>query len=183
MTRRVKAIATGVIVIVICLLWFGSSSGSDVVATSHEEDMLESQREELNQWKSDPNDPTTLDKQPIEVEPITVAVDKLMESAGMVVFSKSYCPYSKAAKQLLFEQYKITPEPKVIELDIHARGSEVQKELKARTGRSTVPNIIVSGTSIGGADELGELAESGRLEQRIKSLNSKLRIEKMKEPS
>ena len=54
----------------------------------------------------------------------------------------------------------------VIELDEcgEERNGEVQNILKSLTGRSSVPNVIVSGASIGGGDEVVQLGKSGKLQ-------------------
>ena len=72
------------------------------------------------------------------------------------VFSKSYCPYCKRVKNLLYAQGVHYAS---IELDIFEAGGEVQRELKGMTGQGTVPNVFVGGVSIGGAD--GIVDESG----------------------
>jgi len=66
-------------------------------------------------------------------------ITALLQQHAVVVFSKSYCPYSKKAKALLLEKYTIVPPPFVVELDLKANGMQVQKELEAITGRATVP--------------------------------------------
>lgn len=101
--------------------------------------------------------------------------------ALVIIFSKTYCPYSKRAKQILLDKYSITPEPHVVELDEMDLGSKLQDELKERTGRRTVPNILVNGVSLGGADEITALDEAGELMDKILKLGSK-RIEMAKRP-
>lgn len=70
----------------------------------------------------------------------------------------------------MLEKYDIVPLPRVVELDLEKDGSLLQARLAARTGRSTVPNILVRGKSIGGSDEIVELDYSGGLVARIQSL-------------
>lgn len=116
----------------------------------------------------------------------------------VIIFSKSYCPYSKRAKKLLLETYKITPAPYVVELDLLTSankdsesdepkkfahpddeeshltlGKRLQNVLAANTGRSTVPNILVNGKSIGGSDDIAELDRTGELASKIKSMSGK----------
>jgi glutaredoxin len=40
-------------------------------------------------------------------------------SATVIIFSKSYCPFSAKAKRILVEKYSIVPAPFVVELDQH----------------------------------------------------------------
>lgn len=88
----------------------------------------------------------------------------------VIIFSKSYCPYSKRAKVVLLEKYSIAPEPYVVELDQHPLGKQIQARLGQMTGRTTVPNIMINGKSIGGSDEIGEMDKNNELIERIQTL-------------
>lgn len=92
--------------------------------------------------------------------------------ATVIIFSKSYCPYSKRAKGVLLEKYNITPEPHVVELDLHPLGKQIQERLGKMTGRTTVPNIMINGKSIGGSDEIGELDKDDELVVKIRALGA-----------
>lgn len=91
----------------------------------------------------------------------------------VIIFSKSYCPFSKKAKNLLLNDYQIDPAPYVVELDQHALGPGIQAELGERTGRKTVPNILVGGISIGGSDDIAKLDQEETLIEKIMSLAGK----------
>lgn len=91
----------------------------------------------------------------------------------VIIFSKSYCPYSKKAKHILLDIYKITPPPYVVELDEHELGPQLQAQLGQMTGRRTVPNVLINGKSIGGGDDVQELHDSGRLVEKVKSMGGK----------
>ncbi|KAH9892691.1 hypothetical protein C8Q73DRAFT_68690 [Cubamyces lactineus] len=101
----------------------------------------------------------------------------------LVVFSKTYCPYvelsistslrrfadhshrySQKAKALL-EAYEISPAPKIIEVNVRSDGPQIQTILSRVTGRSTVPNILLKGKSIGGSDELHRIHNEGQLKK------------------
>ena len=82
---------------------------------------------------------------------------------AVIIFSKSYCPYSKKAKHILLEKYKITPPPYVVELDLHPLGQPLQNYVGGLTGRKTVPNILIQAKSIGGGDDVQALDQSGKL--------------------
>lgn len=90
----------------------------------------------------------------------------------VIIFSKTYCQYSKRAKGVLLEKYKITPEPYVVELDIHPMGKQIQDRIHEMTGRGTVPNIMVNGKTIGGSDEILAMDKSNQLVDKIQSLGS-----------
>jgi glutaredoxin len=64
---------------------------------------------------------------------------KLTDKYPIIIFSKSYCPYSTKAKAILTEKYQIVPEPLIIEIDKHPKGLELQDALEKATGRRTVP--------------------------------------------
>lgn len=78
----------------------------------------------------------------------TVAENKV------VVYSKSYCPYSRKTKKKL-DEAKI--DYKAIELDKMENGEAVSDALHELTGLSTVPNVFVNGQHIGGSEEFDEL--------------------------
>jgi len=79
----------------------------------------------------------------------------------VVVFSKTYCPYSKAAKELLAEEYADL-KPTIFEsvlissslcvhvmmslsrLDKRDDGDKIQDYLEEKTGQRSVPNIFIS---------------------------------------
>ena len=50
-----------------------------------------------------------------------------------------------------------------MELNKHPRGPQLQAYVATVTGRRTVPNIIVDGESIGGADEMRSLEKQGKI--------------------
>jgi glutaredoxin len=101
----------------------------------------------------------------------------------VIIFSKSYCPYSKKAKDILLEKYKIVPAPFVVELDLHPHGREIQDELQRSTGRRTVPNVLINGMSIGGGDDVAELDSSGLLIDKVKTIGGKRIMEIALKPS
>lgn len=91
----------------------------------------------------------------------------------VIIFSKTYCPYSKKAKGLLLDKYHIDPAPYVVELDKHELGPQIQSKLADITGRRTVPNILVNGKSIGGSDEIAQFDREKTLVDKIKTFGGK----------
>jgi len=91
----------------------------------------------------------------------------------VIIFSKTYCPYSKRAKGVLLEKYVIDPAPYVVELDTHPLGPRLQTRLGDMTGRKTVPNVMVNGKSIGGSDEIAELDRDKGLVSKVRGLGGK----------
>ncbi|KAM0343331.1 hypothetical protein ACHAPU_008652 [Fusarium lateritium] len=100
-------------------------------------------------------------------------LDSILKKSPVIIFSKTYCPFSKRAKSLLIEKYMITPEPFVVELDVHPQGQALQDQLQETTGRRTVPNIMVNGVSLGGADDIIDMDEAGKLVGKIVDLGNK----------
>ncbi|KAJ3527796.1 hypothetical protein NM688_g8079 [Phlebia brevispora] len=96
-------------------------------------------------------------------------VEILRNEHPLVIFSKTYCPYSKKAKALLLETYNLMPTPTVVELDKRLDGLFIQTILSRLTGRSTVPNIVLQGKSIGGSDDIHQIDDEGKLKSLLES--------------
>lgn len=101
----------------------------------------------------------------IRENPLTMSI--------VIIFSKSYCPHSARAKRILLDEYEIEPAPYVVELDQHEIGADLQSLLAERTGRRTVPNVLINGVSIGGGDDVAALADAGTLSSKISDLAAK----------
>ncbi|KAK6592834.1 glutaredoxin [Botrytis cinerea] len=104
---------------------------------------------------------------------VTTELNTILKKSPIIIFSKSYCPHSKRAKDILLEKYRIDPLPYVVELDKHPLGGKLQGRLNQLTGRRTVPNVLVNGVSIGGGDDVAELDEKGTLEEKVKDLGER----------
>ncbi|KJZ76534.1 hypothetical protein HIM_03870 [Hirsutella minnesotensis 3608] len=104
---------------------------------------------------------------------VEVEMTRILRKSPVIIFSKTFCPYSRRAKELLLEKYNISPAPHVVELDEHPLGRQLQAELGEKTHRRTVPNIMVNGVSLGGSDEIAELDRDGALVAKILDLGSK----------
>lgn len=61
----------------------------------------------------------------------------------------------------------------MVELDQHPLGPQLQALLGENTGRRTVPNVLVSGRSIGGGDDVAALDEKDELASTLKSYGGK----------
>ncbi|VUC22416.1 unnamed protein product [Clonostachys rosea] len=109
---------------------------------------------------------------PTKEEEAEAELNSILKKGPVIIFSKSYCPFSKRAKGLLLEKYSITPTPYVVELDDHQLGPELQDALETLTGRRTVPNIMINGKSIGGADDIVALDSKDQLISKIVTLGS-----------
>ncbi|KAF2101681.1 putative glutaredoxin Grx1 [Rhizodiscina lignyota] len=75
----------------------------------------------------------------------------LIDENGVMVFSKSYCPYCRAAKQLLSDN---GAKFQAIELDQVDDGAAIQDALEEMTNQRSVPNIFINKQHIGGNSDL-----------------------------
>jgi glutaredoxin 3 len=82
----------------------------------------------------------------------------------VVVFSKPWCPYCQKALEILTAAGVGSSELiKVVDLTKLDNGSAIQRTLQGLTGRRSVPNVFIGGTSIGGGDETVTLQREGKL--------------------
>ncbi|KAF2970717.1 hypothetical protein GQX73_g2776 [Xylaria multiplex] len=75
----------------------------------------------------------------------------IINENAVAVFSKSYCPYCKASKNLLDG---LGAKYYLIELDQVDDGSAIQSALADISGQTTVPNIYIGQKHIGGNSDL-----------------------------
>ena len=76
----------------------------------------------------------------------------------VVVYSSTYCPYCIRAKQLLESKG-------VIFTEINVDGKpDVRAEMARKAGRTSVPQIWIGQTHVGGCDDLFALQRAGRLD-------------------
>jgi glutaredoxin 3 len=73
------------------------------------------------------------------------------------IYTKAYCSYCFAAKNLLTKR-GLTYEEVALSGDF-----TVEQEMRKLTGRTTVPQILINNTPIGGFTELVELDKAGEL--------------------
>jgi glutaredoxin 3 len=77
------------------------------------------------------------------------------------MYTETYCPFCNRAKQLL-ESKGISWE----EVDLDAEPDR-RAEMVERSGRTTVPQIWIADTHVGGCDELVELEARGQLDSML----------------
>jgi glutaredoxin 3 len=95
-------------------------------------------------------------------------IQELIHKYPVMVFSKSYCPYSKKAKDIL-SKYKLEANYHVLELDqLSSKTNEYQDELGKLTGARTVPRVFINGKFIGGGDDTSALDKKGDLERLLR---------------
>jgi glutaredoxin 3 len=81
-----------------------------------------------------------------------------MAAPRVEFFATNWCPYCSRARQLLAAKGV-----EIVEIDVEAR-PEAREEMVARSGRSTVPQIFINETHVGGCDELIALNDAGGLD-------------------
>ncbi|EIW83202.1 thioredoxin-like protein [Coniophora puteana RWD-64-598 SS2] len=96
------------------------------------------------------------------------SIERRFEGMPLIVFSKTYCPYSRRAKALL-ASYNLSPAATIVEVDLRDDGDLIKHILTRLTGRGTFPNAILNGVSIGGSDDLHSLHAQGRLQEIIEN--------------
>ncbi len=77
------------------------------------------------------------------------------------IYTKDYCPFCHRAKELLrvkgaeFTEHDVTTD------------ALREKEMRERSGQTTVPEIFVDDELIGGCDALFDLEAAGKLEETL----------------
>ncbi|GBG74465.1 hypothetical protein CBR_g18876 [Chara braunii] len=94
-------------------------------------------------------------------------VKTTIASNPLVIFSKSYCPYCKRAKNV-FKELKETPY--VVELDLRDDGGSIQEEIGKMHGVWTVPQVFIGGQRLGGSDDTVAAYSSGKLQKMLDDL-------------
>lgn len=75
------------------------------------------------------------------------------------VYTKMFCPYCVRAKRLLEGKGAAFEE-----IDITLGGPQRAEMIQRANGRTTVPQIFIGETHIGGSDDLVALERSGKLD-------------------
>ena len=94
-------------------------------------------------------------------------VQQLIDDNGVVVFSKSYCPYCSNTKRLL-DGYgaKYT----ALELNQESDGDDLQAALLKISGQRTVPNIFINKQHIGGNSDFEAVISKGKDGKKVEDL-------------
>lgn len=79
--------------------------------------------------------------------------------ASVTIYTKFTCPYCYRAKALLKEKGA-----DFVEHDISLGGDKRQEMLARSNGRTTVPQIFIGDTHVGGSDDLAALDRAGKLD-------------------
>ncbi|RZF66493.1 glutaredoxin 3 [Sphingomonas populi] len=76
------------------------------------------------------------------------------------IYTKAFCPYCTRALRLLASKGV-----EVEEFDITMGGPKRAEMLDRANGRSTVPQIFIGDTHVGGSDDLAALERTGKLDE------------------
>lgn len=76
----------------------------------------------------------------------------------VVLYTTSFCPYCIRAKQLL-DSKQVAYEERSVDGD-----RQLRAEMSMRAGRTSVPQIWIGDTHVGGCDELYALERKGKLD-------------------
>ncbi|KAK9385993.1 thioredoxin-like protein [Lipomyces mesembrius] len=87
-------------------------------------------------------------------------VKELVSANPVLVFSKSWCPYCRQAKQTLDNE---DVEHTDFELDQIDVGDAIQSAIYELTSQRTVPAIFIGGNFVGGNSDLQTLKRNGQL--------------------
>ncbi|KXN73585.1 thioredoxin-like protein [Conidiobolus coronatus NRRL 28638] len=98
---------------------------------------------------------------------INETIDKYISENTLMIFSKSYCPYCDKAKAAAKNLAGIKVD--CVELDKVKDGNAIQKELFNRTGQTTVPNIFLKGSHVGGCDDFLAKIKNGAIKRLLGS--------------
>lgn len=81
----------------------------------------------------------------------------------VVIYSSDWCPYCIRAKQLLtnkgvsFDEIRVDGKP------------DLRAEMTRKAGRTSVPQIWIDNTHVGGCDELYALERAGKLDALLRA--------------
>jgi len=109
---------------------------------------------------------------PKQPEEFTHMVTKLIEENPILLFTKTYCPYSKKLKKM-FDEHLTKDEYHAFDIDKMKYGKGIHEAVTELTGRHSVPNVFIGGVNTGGDEETEALAASGELKKMLDKLGLK----------
>jgi len=99
---------------------------------------------------------------------LITAIKHQINNNKAIIFSKTYCRYSKRAKFIL--NHYIPGKYKVIEVNLLPTevGEELQDFMLEYTGARTVPRVFINRIIVGGSDDLRVMRKSGELKRLLR---------------
>lgn len=87
-----------------------------------------------------------------------------MTQPRIVMYAAGWCPYCQRARHLLTSKNL-----RFDEIDVESDPA-FREEMKSKSGRSSVPQIFIGATHVGGCDELHALDRDGGLDRLLKEV-------------
>ena len=87
-------------------------------------------------------------------------LDSFIAANRIAIISKTTCPFCIRVKKLFSD---INERFNTIEVDQHPDGAEIHKQVAQKVGKTSVPQVFVKGTHVGGCDDTLGAFDSGRL--------------------
>lgn len=82
--------------------------------------------------------------------------------AEVVIYTKTYCPFSKECKEFL-KQKNVSFDEKIVDRD-----NALEQEMEAKSGeRTDTPQVFINGHHIGSFDDLKALETTGKLDEML----------------
>lgn len=82
----------------------------------------------------------------------------------ITIYTNSWCPYCRAAKELLAKKGT-----RFHEIDVEAEPGQRRTMVERAGGRTSVPQIFIGSTHVGGCDDLHALDAKGGLDPLLKA--------------
>ena len=99
--------------------------------------------------------------------PAAAIITEAVASARVVIFAKTFCPFSKEVIGLFSAPPYSTIPYRIVQLDLRADGDAIQDHLLELTGSRSVPCVFVAGAHLGGCDQTKAAHASGLLTRRL----------------
>ena len=87
---------------------------------------------------------------------------------SIILYTKDYCPYCKAAKALLAVKGVTFTDIEITDNDV------LMAEMVKKSGRYTVPQIFIGDTHVGGGSDLAALEAAGELDSLLRPFQAQL---------
>ena len=136
-------------------------SGGDKVHNSHDQTTITSEEKRdlvSSKMGSSSSKPSKED---------TAFVDNEVQGQQVVIWSKTYCSYCAATKNIFRQPEFKGLDVKVHELNSMSNGNAIQNVLLSKTGQRTVPSVWINGKFLGGNSETQSALRNGKLKSML----------------
>ncbi|KAJ1463575.1 thioredoxin-like protein [Pelagophyceae sp. CCMP2097] len=108
-----------------------------------------------------------------DIQATRAKLEEMIVASDVVIFSATYCPFSRAAKSALTAKNVAFT---AYEWNTLQDGAQLVAELAAKNGRSSIPAIFIAGVYVGGCNDgnpgLRPLIAQGGLEEALARCNT-----------